>query len=80
MKRECILVVDFGSQVTQNMASRIRRLGYYTEIIDPEEVTKESLDNCLAIFNMGGPTSVYDNDAVKPSEALLEAWKSSEIQ
>ncbi len=79
MKSEGILVVDYGSQVTQNMASQLRKLGYYTEIIDPEDVTEQTLDKCLGIFNMGGPDSVYDPNSPKPSKALLDAWTNKSI-
>jgi GMP synthase (glutamine-hydrolysing) len=59
-----ILIIDFGSQVTQLIARRIRELNVYCEIKNPgislEEIKKI---NPKAIIFSGGPESVYEQNA-----------------
>lgn len=59
-----ILIIDFGSQVTQLIARRIRELNVYCEIKNPgislEEIKKI---NPKAIIFSGGPESVYEKGA-----------------
>ncbi len=59
-----ILIIDFGSQVTQLIARRIRELNVYSEIKNPgisiEEIKKI---NPKAIIFSGGPESVYEKNA-----------------
>lgn len=59
-----ILIIDFGSQVTQLIARRIRELHVYSEIKNPDisfdEIKKI---NPKAIILSGGPESVYAKDA-----------------
>lgn len=59
-----ILIIDFGSQVTQLIARRIRELNVYCEIknsgISLEEIKKL---NPQAIIFSGGPESVYEKNA-----------------
>ena len=38
--KEKILIIDFGSQVTELIARRIRDLKVYSEIVTPNEVKK----------------------------------------
>lgn len=70
-----ILILDFGSQVTQLIARRYRELGYYTEIF-PFSVEFEKLKERqpLGIVLSGGPNSVYEDGApireVKELEGL----------
>lgn len=58
-RRECILVLDFGSQFTQLIARRIREMGVYSEVHpwDVDEVTLETL-NPRGVICSGGPHSV----------------------
>jgi len=59
-----VLIIDFGSQVTQLIARRIRELNVYSEVknsgITLEEIKKI---NPKAIIFSGGPESVYEKDA-----------------
>lgn len=71
---ETILVVDFGSQVTQLIARRLRELGIYCEI-HPYSNAAEHLDrlNPKGIILSGGPASVLDEGAPTLDAALLDA-------
>ena len=37
-KKDKILIIDFGSQVTKLIARRVRELGVYSEIITPKDL------------------------------------------
>ena len=57
---ECLLILDFGSQVTQLIARRLRELNVYCEI-HPYQIVDEKFLNRLspkAIILSGGPDSV----------------------
>ena len=56
MKKDQILIVDFGSQYTQLIARRIRELGVYCEIV-PHELEKETIERFApkGIILSGGP-------------------------
>lgn len=60
-----IAIVDFGGQYTHLIARRIRNLGVYSEIYNPEEleITKE----IVGIIFSGGPQSVNAEDAYRIS-------------
>ncbi|MEK7748979.1 MAG: glutamine-hydrolyzing GMP synthase, partial [Bacteroidota bacterium] len=72
-RRELLLVVDFGSQYTQLIARRVRELGVYAEI-HPYNTSVEKISELqpVGIILSGGPSSVYDHDAPKPSEKMYE--------
>ena len=59
-----VLIIDFGSQVTQLIARRIRELGVFCEVKNPDikldEIKKIAPK---AIIFSGGPNSVYEKDA-----------------
>lgn len=54
-----IAVVDFGGQYAHLIASRIRRLGAYTEILSNEEPIS-NYQKYSGIILSGGPESVYE--------------------
>lgn len=60
IKREVVLVLDFGGQYTQLIARRIREANVFCEIvpynISPEEIRKKEPKG---IVLSGGPASVY---------------------
>jgi GMP synthase (glutamine-hydrolysing) len=60
-----ILVIDFGSQVTQLIARRIREHGVYSEIHSFQNVNKEFVESFApkGIILSGGPSSVLDSDS-----------------
>lgn len=59
-----IAVVDFGGQYAHLIASRIRRLGAYTEILSNEEPVS-TYESFAGIILSGGPSSVYEANAPK---------------
>lgn len=58
-----IAVLDFGGQYSHLIANRVRRIGVYTEILDPETEI-EKLREYKGIVLSGGPASVNAEDAI----------------
>lgn len=56
---DSILIVDFGSQVTQLIARRVREAGVYSEIV-PFDKSLDALERMQpkGIILSGGPASV----------------------
>jgi GMP synthase (glutamine-hydrolysing) len=67
-----VLIVDFGSQVTQLIARRVRESGVYSEIHPFNKVTAESLAAFApkAIILSGGPSSVTEAETPRAPEAV----------
>ncbi len=67
-----ILIVDFGSQVTQLIARRVREAGVYSEIV-PFNKAAEVLDGFkpCGIILSGGPASVTQADTPRAPEAVF---------
>ena len=58
-KKDKIVIVDFGSQVTKLIARRVRDLGVYSEIMAPGDLSKlHKLDNIRGLILSGGPSTV----------------------
>ena len=58
-RREKIIIIDFGSQVTKLIARRTRDLGVYSEILTIKELTKIKDYSCIkGIILSGGPSTV----------------------
>ncbi|GAB4372290.1 MAG: glutamine-hydrolyzing GMP synthase [Acidobacteriota bacterium] len=73
-RHETILIVDFGSQVTQLIARRVREAGVYAEIVAPEQAAEMVTDpQVRGIVLSGGPASVYDPGAPDVDDAVLAA-------
>lgn len=68
-----LLVIDFGSQVTQLIARRLRELGVYCEIHPYQNVTPDFLTRFTpwAIILSGGPASVLDSDPPCPPKEVF---------
>src|SRR5215469_3844573 len=69
-----ILIVDFGSQVTQLIARRVREEGVYCEIVPfqrAEQAFKEMKPR--GVILSGGPASVLDKDAPLAPSAIYDA-------
>ncbi len=69
-----VLIIDFGSQVTQLIARRVRESGVYSEIHPFNKVTPESIADFdpKAVILSGGPASVIDTDTPRAPDELFE--------
>ena len=69
-----VLIVDFGSQVTQLIARRVREEKVYCEIV-PYQKAEEAFRTMKpkAVILSGGPASVLDKDAPLAPQAIYEA-------
>ncbi|MBL8028658.1 MAG: glutamine-hydrolyzing GMP synthase [Fibrobacteres bacterium] len=74
LHKDKIAVLDFGGQYAHLIANRIRRLGVYSEIMDPESETSQLNDFAGIIFS-GGPHSVYEKNAPLFNKKILEMGK-----
>ncbi len=74
MENEFVLIIDFGSQVTQLIARRLRELNVYCEIHPFNKVNDEFLKkfNPKAIILSGGPASVLNDNAPKPPSSIYD--------
>ncbi len=71
---ETILIVDFGSQVTQLIARRVREAGVYSEVV-PFHSAAEALDRLRpkGVILSGGPASVTLEESPRAPDALFDA-------
>jgi GMP synthase (glutamine-hydrolysing) len=71
---EKILIVDFGSQVTQLIARRVREEGVYSEIV-PYQKAEAAFKTMKpkAVILSGGPASVLDKDAPSAPLSILNS-------
>ncbi|MDP5308244.1 glutamine-hydrolyzing GMP synthase [Paracoccus spongiarum] len=69
-----LLIIDFGSQVTQLIARRLRELNVYCEIRPFNTVTDEALraDPPQAIILSGGPASVTEPGSPRAPQAVFD--------
>jgi GMP synthase (glutamine-hydrolysing) len=68
-----ILILDFGSQVTQLIARRVRETGVYCEIV-PFNMADEMIDHFdpKGIILSGGPASVTHSDTPRAPERVFD--------
>ena len=71
---EHILILDFGSQVTQLIARRLRESGVYCEIwpFNNAEIDKIKAFNPKGLILSGGPCSVTDEDSPRAPEGIFD--------
>ncbi len=71
---EKLLIIDFGSQVTQLIARRLRELNVYCEIHPFNAVTEDFIRDFgpKAIILSGGPCSVLDEGSPRAPDALFQ--------
>ncbi|MGZ3340051.1 MAG: glutamine-hydrolyzing GMP synthase, partial [Reyranella sp.] len=70
-----LLIVDFGSQVTQLIARRLREAGVYCEIHPFQSVDQAKIEQFgpKAIVLSGGPASVIEGQAPAANPAIFAA-------
>jgi len=68
-----VLILDFGSQVTQLIARRIREIGIFC-LVENFNISLEKIQkiNPRAIILSGGPASVYENSAPAIDKKILQ--------
>lgn len=68
-----VLIIDFGSQVTQLIARRVRETGVYSEIV-PYNKADEAIDRLApkAIILSGGPASVTGMGTPRAPERVFD--------
>ncbi|MDR1349195.1 MAG: glutamine-hydrolyzing GMP synthase, partial [Zoogloeaceae bacterium] len=73
MSRQKILILDFGSQVTQLIARRVREAKVFCEIY-PGEVSDDFIRayGAKGVILSGGPSSVTEGDAPRAPQAVFE--------
>jgi GMP synthase (glutamine-hydrolysing) len=74
MHHSKILILDFGSQVTQLIARRVREAGVFSEV-HPHDVDDEFIRSYGAsgIILSGGPNSVTEGDTPRAPQAVFDA-------
>ena len=68
-----VLILDFGSQVTQLIARRVREAGVYSEIL-PHTTSIENIKTCApkAIILSGGPASVTEKGSPRAPQGIFD--------
>ncbi|MCT8002477.1 glutamine-hydrolyzing GMP synthase [Sphingomonas sanguinis] len=71
---DSILIVDFGSQVTQLIARRVREAGVYSEVV-PFQSAEAAFARIkpAGIILSGGPASVVDAESPRIPQAILDS-------
>ena len=71
---EKILILDFGSQVTQLIARRVRDAGVFSEVF-PYDVSDEFIlaYGASGIILSGGPNSTTEGDTPRAPQAVFDA-------
>jgi len=69
-----ILIVDFGSQVTQLIARRVREEGVYSEIVPFQKAEQAFRDmRPKAVILSGGPASVHEQGSPRAPQIIFES-------
>lgn len=73
MKKELVIVIDFGGQYNQLVARRVRECNVYCEIYSYKtDLEKIKAMNPKGIILTGGPSSCYEEGAATCSKELFE--------
>ena len=69
-----LLIIDFGSQVTQLIARRLRELNVYCEIHPYQSVDDAFLSRfaAKAVILSGGPCSVLDDNSPRAPQMVFD--------
>src|SRR5437868_12817032 len=69
-----ILIVDFGSQVTQLIARRVREEGVYSEIVPFQKAEAAVMEmKPKAVILSGGPESVHEEGSPRAPQAIFDS-------
>src|SRR5712672_3937732 len=69
-----ILIVDFGSQVTQLIARRVREEGVYFEIVPFQKAEAAFFQmKPKAVILSGGPESVHEEGSPRAPQAIFDS-------
>ena len=73
-RHDKVLIVDFGSQVTQLIARRVREAGVYCEIA-PFQTAARAFDDIRpkAVILSGGPCSVTEEGSPRAPQAIFDS-------
>jgi GMP synthase (glutamine-hydrolysing) len=71
---DTVLIIDFGSQVTQLIARRVREAGVYSEIV-PFQSAEEGFKRLRpkAVILSGGPASVADENSPRAPQIVFDS-------
>ncbi len=73
MRKNTVIVIDYGSQYTKLILRRIRENHVYSEVISVDTPVNEIVRmKPSAIILSGGPRSVYDKDALTIDKKIFE--------
>ena len=73
MNKELVLILDFGGQYNQLIASRVRECNVYSEVV-PYNISLEKIKEKApkGIIFTGGPASVFGENAPKCAKGIFE--------
>jgi len=74
MQHDKVLILDFGSQVTQLIGRRVRELNIYSEI-HPYNHPPEDIDSFNAVILSGSPLSVRGENVAHPELSAIRGKK-----
>ncbi|MDA1208869.1 MAG: glutamine-hydrolyzing GMP synthase [bacterium] len=69
--RKSIVILDFGGQYAHLIASRVRRQGVFSQIMDADTPIS-ALQDAAGIILSGGPQSVNDSDSPQADPAIFD--------
>ncbi|MGR3495857.1 glutamine-hydrolyzing GMP synthase [Citreimonas sp.] len=73
-RHDTLLIIDFGSQVTQLIARRLRELNVFSQIMPYQAVTMEEIERIApkAIIFSGGPDSVTRDGSPRAPDGVFD--------
>ena len=73
MKKDKIIVLNFGGQYDQLIVRRVREMGVYAELFDCDTpVSDLPLEGVAGIILTGGPQSVNDTNSLKADDKIFD--------